>query len=248
MRGIQGLAIAGFLGLLGLTLNWVYLQQKTKDVKTDVFIGIRDGVDLQPGDIIKEEHLMPVSVPVANSIAGNLKQSVYLFERVSSVVNNRATRRMRGGELYFRDDFVTPTKELELEEKQRLIWVPVDSSSFVPSLVDPGDQITFILPVDPASRTRSVMVDGPGLTPSGDEGVADAEFIGPFTVKSLGNRLSSMKIASANHSTSVQERQVGIIVNVEGTKFEAKAMKLLDRLQNTNSRNIKVSLHPKKTK
>jgi hypothetical protein len=72
--------------------------------------------------------------------------------------------------------------------------------------------------------------------------------IGPFRIGSLGNRLGGRDVMHASRISQVQERQVGIIVKVEGDSLEAKAMTLLERLQEGTTGSIVVALHPRRPK
>lgn len=237
MKGMQGLAVAAVLGLLGVGLNWVYLSQKTKDIDAMSFIGIAPGTTIGPGDVLRREHLVEVKIPRIH--ARNLEDFIYLWQDVETVVGIHATRQYQGGELVKIEDYRTPPPELALEENERLIWIAVDSRSFVPSLVDPGDQITFLVP-----RFRTT-ADSAGSDDS-------PEPIGPFTIGSLGNRLGSREVMRSGRRSPVQERQVGIIVQVHPKpgaagewELEAKAKTLLTMLQQSNYRNVGVALHPK---
>jgi hypothetical protein len=236
MKGMQGIAVAAILGLLGVGLNWVYLSQKTRDIDSVSFIGIAAGKTLATGEALKREHLAEVKVPRLH--ARNLENFAYLWQDVDTVVGIKATRPYQGGDLVLISDYRTPPPELELSDDERLIWIAVDSRSFVPSLVDPGDLITFIVP----TTTAPARTDGsPSPLP-----VESTEMIGPFKVGSLGNRLGSRDVMQANRLSPVQERQIGIIVRREGSKLEKSAMALIERLNETGYRNIGVALHPKK--
>ena len=260
MKGVQGLIIAAILGVFGGALNWVYLQQKTQSFKTRQFVGIKPGATLIPGDLIKEEHLEMVPVPAGRE--GDLAQFAYLWETRKTVAGIRATRKYTGGELVFRTDYTPPPPDLKLAENQRLIWITVDSRTFVPDLVDPGDEITFLVPTAAAPTPAPLRpaVD-PALNPDPAAGGAEnpapldrldrlptegTELIGPFVVGSLGNRLGSIDVMKANRLAQSNERQVGIMVTVKGTKLDENAMKLLDRLRKVNYTNIGVALHKKK--
>jgi hypothetical protein len=138
---------------------------------------------------------------------------------------------------------VTPATDIKLGPKERLQWVPVDSKSFVPGMVNPGDLITFIVP----TRASSSPTPAGSIAEvrSGDVPLDSHELIGPFKVGSLGNRLSSKEIHDANRLSTDNERIVGIIVEADGDRLHADAMKLLDRLEKSGYRNIGVLLHPR---
>lgn len=233
MKGAQGLIIAAFFGLLGIALNWVYLQNKLRDAETVQFLGIKDGVAIKTGDLIQEADLVPVPVPEFN--ARWLRPFVFLYADVNTIAGTRSTRTMEGGELFTRHDYRTPPPELELKEDERLMWVTVSNSGFVPSLLNPGDQITFIIPTPPRMAA-------PGQNPAVST-VNSYEEVGPFTIKTLGNRLGTDQTMRAQHIAQVQERDIGIIIKLEKDgKKEPKAQKLLDLLSRSNRRDVSIQL------
>lgn len=232
MKGAQGLIVAVFFGLLGIALNWVYLQNKLRDADTVQFLGIADGVSIKTGDLIQEADLVPVPVPEFN--AKKLKPFVYLYADVNTIAGTRSTRVLEGGELFTRHDYRTPPPELELKENERLIWVTVSNSGFVPSLLNPGDQITFIIPTPTRNSTGAA-------NPAAATAVAYEE-VGPFRIKTLGNRLGSKAVMDADHTPQVQERDIGIIIVEENGKKEPKAVKLLELLARSNRRDVSIQL------
>ena len=84
MKGSIGLIIAAGLGLLAVAVNWVYLSQKTEGSGSVAFIGVRDGVTIKVGDLIKKDQL--VRVPVPKKQADQLKKFVYLYDEINTVV------------------------------------------------------------------------------------------------------------------------------------------------------------------
>jgi len=249
MKGIQGLIVAAGLGLLAAALNYLYLSEQSRGFTGVNFIVVKSGVAIRPGDVINESHLDKISVPKAS--AENLKEAAYLWQDLNTVVGIKATREYKENELLFRSDYRTPRPELALKANERLIWVTVDSRAFVPELVDPGDEVTFILPtpLGPTPAAPSVLpgtdtpepvrVDPPG------GGSGAMEMVGPFKVGSLGNRLGRTEVMRASSITPVQQQQIGIVVRWEGNKLEANAMKLQDRLARVNYSNVSVVLHPR---
>ena len=49
-----------------------------------------------------------------------------------------------------REDLKEPLKELELAKGESIRWIPVESRSYEPSLITPGDQVAFIVPKRPS--------------------------------------------------------------------------------------------------
>ncbi|MDA1051535.1 MAG: hypothetical protein O3C40_13785 [Planctomycetota bacterium] len=243
MKGAYGLIFAVFLGLLGGVLNWLYLENKTRDVASVSFLGIAEGVSVAPGQPLAGRHFVEVRIPERH--AKNLQDFVYLYDDRATLEGSPATRDYEGGELVFRADHRTPPAELKLDDNEEMFWVPVDSRSFVPSLVNPGDRITFIVPVYASQPTRLG-----SNAPAEDvaESVADAvvgptEEIGPFRVKSLGDRLGTLDVMKASRRAPLQERQIGIVVDITKPEEVERAKRLRDRLATSDYRNIGIILH-----
>jgi hypothetical protein len=241
MKGMQGLIVAGLLGVLGVALNWIYLQGKTKDYASVSFLGIKPEVTIEPGQIIREDQLEPVPIPEGH--AGNLKEFVYLHEERGTIVGITATRPYQAGDLLFRQDYRTPPAQLKLGPDEKLIWIPVNSSSFVPELVDPGDRIEFIIPI---YETRPPPAAGDGgegsVTTTPARHVVRTETIGPFRVGSLGSRLASREVARGNRLSTSQERLVGIVISQKDVRERDNAANLQGRILSGEYRDIGVAL------
>jgi hypothetical protein len=242
MKGSLGIIVAVFLGALALMLNWYYLYSKTRDIATIEFIGVNRPV--AAGEVLREEYFEPVPVP-ATTNTKYLRQYAYLYSDKSTVANIKATRDYEPHELVMRSDYRTPQPELNLAEDERLLLISVDSRNFVPELVDPGDLVTFVIPRGGGGGRPTPA--SPGDVPDVREDVLleGNEMIGPFTVASLGSRLSSAKVMRANRAPTAEERIVGIRVKVEGDGLERKAIRLLELLNDSDGRNIQVVLHPR---
>jgi hypothetical protein len=125
-----------------------------------------------------------------------------------------------------------------LAADERVLWIPVDTRTFVPSLVNAGDNVSFIVP-----RVGSTFP-----TPAGDEtpGKAPAmtDTIGPFRILALGNRLGSQEVLRAAGQTASQENVMAVAIKSVGGEFDDKGQKLLDTLRLTNFQQCQVILHP----
>lgn len=240
MKGMQGLIIAGLLGLVGVALNWIYLQGKAKDFQTVSFIGIRSGATIEPGTTIKEQHLAAVTVP--KDYADNLREFVYLYKDLPTVVGISATRSYREGDLIYREHYRTPPPQLKLQEGEKLIWIPANGDSFVPDLVDPGDQIEFIVPVYESrpAPTGDGTESGPMMTAANR--VMRTMQIGPFRVGSLGSRLASNRLARGSRIRSSQERLVGIVIDTKKPTEMENAEALQARVLSGEYQNLGVAL------
>jgi len=233
VKGVQGLMIAGFFGLLGIVLNWLYLQQKASDLETTTFLGVRRDTTIAQGEVISRDDL--VGVPIPDMHARRLSDFVFTYKELPTVAGTRATRDYQGGDFIHREHYRTPPPKLDLQEDERLIWVPV--SGAVPSLLNPGDRIKFVIPATGRTTGGEGMENPIPLT--------SLEEIGPFTIKSLGNRLSSSDVWRGNRLSQSREREIGVVVREEGGKLEPKAIRLLELLNQSNRRNISVILYPR---
>ena len=230
MKALQGLIVAALLGGVAVVLNWIYLEKKASEFQMESFLGIRDDVKLRLGETLLESHF--AEVPVPKRYAEKLKKYVFLYRDKGTVAGIKATRDYEGGDLVYREDYKTPARALKLKPDERLIWVTVESRAFVPALVNPGDQITFIFP-------------RPGPTGTAKQTVSASEAIGPFTIGALGTRLGDFNVSRGYSAARTEERQVGIIVRVEGGELEANALRLLE-LTTGGNRSVAVALHPRK--
>jgi len=259
MNNWIGLLIALSLAMIAGVLNWKYLERKTDEVETVSFVAIKDGVSMEPGDKFLENHFAKLDVPKKN--AGYLQQSAVLFEDRHTVVSMKALHRYRGGDVILRQELKTPPEELNLEKGELGFWVPVGGTSFVSSLITPGDMVSFyistsrgIRPTLPTQEPETEQEDpekwnleGKPQVPVIEEG--PAELIGPFRVISVGPRLGSFEVSRAAGTRSAQENVLGIAIKTNATGLlEPQGMKLKDRVLTSGFRQAGVLLHPRTKK
>lgn len=242
MKGIQGLIIAIVLGILGALCNWAYLAGRASQEETVAFVGIRDGKTVNRGESLRDDDLVAIKIPAR--LAGNLKNLAVLFDAKQSVVGQPVWRNMTGECLLMNDDIKTPPSELKLEEGEAVMWIPVDTRAFVPSLVKPGDTVFFkvSLPSGPTPAGR-----GDGLKPVASPGSGSVRTIGPFTILALGNRLGSPEVMRAAKMPQLQENVLAIRVSSHVADEKQLADTLFELLQATNFRQVGVELHSRKT-
>ena len=235
MKGLQGLVIAIVLGLAAAALNWFYLVRQSQQVEMVAFIGIHPDQYVERGERLRNEQLVPVKVP--KNAVGNLQEFAVLDSARATVIGQAVSRPLGGGRLLLQEDLDTPPPTLSLREAERIMWVPVDSRSFVPSLITPGDMVTFKFP-----RTSPTPA-GVALNPQTGQPAVPAELverIGPFRVLSVGNRLGSAEVMKAAKIPQMQENVLGISVTPE---VEARADKLWALLQATDFRSVGIEKH-----
>lgn len=249
MKGIYGVLIAVALGLAAALLNWSYLARKARDVEREAFLGVADGVTIRPGDLFKEEDLVAVEIPKHR--VGVLPQFAVHYADRFTVIGGHAVREFEGGQLILRQDLKAPPPEPRpLAADEREIGIPVDTRTFVPSLYKAGDWISFVVP-----KVRSALQPPPDENDDESSGTpepapsaaapAGTETIGPFEIRTIGNRVASSDVSRASRMKQVQENVLNIIVKVEGDELEPKAQKLSDLLLTYNIRQFVILGHPR---
>lgn len=257
MNNWIGLLIALSLALVAGVLNWKYLERKTEEIELVSFVAIKDGVRIKPGETFLEKHFASLDIP--RKSVGYLRESAVLFEDRQTIVSMKAVRSYRGGDVLLRQELKTPPAKFKLGKDELAIWIPVDSGSFVSSLVTPGDMVSFFVGLPKAS-----VGSGESATPGIDDhdpewnldGVqpmkaappiafGDSELIGPFRILSLGGRLGSYQVSKASGQSSARENTMGIAVRKVGDGVEAKAEKLLKHINSSTFRQAGVLLHPR---
>jgi hypothetical protein len=247
MKSIQGLLVAVGLALVAAVFNWMYLNSGPSREATVFFVGIKKGETVRAGEALRDEHL--VQVPIPEVWAGDLRDFAFEWKDRPTVVGSPVVRTITGGYLLLNDDLHTPPQKIKFEPGDSVIFVPVDTRAFVPSLLEPGDKVSFMvarssvptlaMPSPPPGGLTKVMpsADGSGASSSGPIE------IGPFTILALGNRLCSTEVMRASKGPQqVQENVLTIRVPAEGV--EAKNAEILSSLlQATNFREVGVKLH-----
>lgn len=268
MKGIQGLIIAIGLGIVGAIFNFAYLGSKARELETVDFIGIKSDVTVARGERLSEAHLDRVAIP--HNAVHNLKDYAYLYSDRNTVVGQAVWRVLEGGSILLRNDLKTPPQELTFGQdvkpgvEELALGVPIDSRKLVPSLIVPGDTVSFVVSQIGGPTLAPTPAPAPGSSPSASDserltptaaapnlrpGISgNVELIGPFKILSLGNRLGSPDVMRASRTPQVQENVMMILVRKEGGQLEPEAVKLLKLLDETNSRPLGYLLHPRTQK
>jgi hypothetical protein len=242
MKGLPGLMIAAGLGVVGAVCNWFYVSKQARDYEKVAFVTIRSDAQINVGDRFKSDHFDKVDIPKKN--VGNLDQVAVTWNDAATAIGVPAARSFRGGELLLRQDLTTPAqRDLSqlLGPNEVLRWVPVDPRSFVPEHVNPGDQVSFIVPVLPGGQP----------TPAGNSqnlAAAPTQIVGPFEILALGTRKGRREILRAAGESSGQENLVGVRVQIVNGALEAKAVQLFAVLQQTGNKGVGVMLHSARKK
>ncbi len=235
MKGLQGLVIAIVLGLAAGALNWFYLVRQSQQVAMVAFVGVRSDQYVERGERLRNDHLVAINVP--KNAVGNLTDFAVLDTARPTVLGQAVSRPLPGGSLLLQVDLATPPPELNLGKDERIMWIPVDNRSYVPSLVTPGDMVTFkvmrMVPT-PAGGPEDPETGRPPM-PAGP-----VERIGPFKILSVGNRLGSAKVMRAENLPQMQENVLGISITPE---VEARADRLWAMVQGSDFRSVGIEKH-----
>jgi Flp pilus assembly protein CpaB len=238
MRGLPGIIIAVALGIVGAICNWAYLAQQASRMEKVSFLALDNNAQLNVGDRFQKSHFQKVDIPRDN--LGNLNEVAVLYREIDSVVGMAATKAYRGNEILLQQDLLTPgERDLShlLAENEVARWVPIDSGSFVPERVSPGNLISFIVSGPGTASTQGNSAE-PIITSS------STQIIGPFRILSLGARTGDRDVRRANsNSRARQEHLIGISVKIENGKLEPKADQLFEALATRNNSPLQVLLH-----
>ncbi len=245
MKGIHAFLLAAVLGAAGAIFNYFYLASKLQHVDTVGFVGIKADSDVARGERLTDEHLEEVRIP--ERYVGNLEDVAVPYSAVGSVRGEPVSRPLVGGSLLLRQDLTTPTQDLKLGPNEAIIWVPIDTRSTVPSLIEPGDQVSFMVSTSrigmptPAAGFES---EPPEPVPEFSRSSGPIETVGPFKVLSLGNRLGSSEVFKSAKLPLMQENVIGILVELDRNgEMMPDARHLVDLLNATGNYPVGIMLH-----
>ena len=261
--GIRGLIVALGLGFVGAVFNFMYLNTLSQEVARIEFVGVKHGRTIEKGEPVSVDDLE--IVPVPKSAAGNLAQFAVLADAKAGVIGRNVCRTVQGGSLLMSDDLKTPPLELNFSQtagpneksRERAMWIPFDTRSFVPALINPGAEISLLLPKIAAGGRAALPT--PAAPPAGDPAAEgqptptpvvapssiETEIVGPFRVLSVGNRLGTVEVMKASKLMQSNESLLTISVTVDAQgNLEPKAQRLWDLLRASNYQGAGVMLHP----
>jgi hypothetical protein len=242
MKGVQGVIVAMGLGTVGALLNWAYLTGRSSQDAIVSFVGIKEGQAANRGEALRDEHLVELQIP--ERWVGNLRDFAVLWAAKETVIGRPVWRTLSGQCLLLSDDLKTPPEQLKLDEGEEIMWIPVESRAFVPALISPGDRVMFLVPrltpALPGNIAGNSAAHSSAAKPGDDASQAEpgtTREMGPFQVRTLGNRLGSAQVWAAAKIPQLQENVIGISVKPREKK---QAMALWDVLQATNFRQVGV--------
>lgn len=251
MKGLQGLLIAAGLGVAGAILNWFYIQKQAREYESVAFVAVRADAGVNLGDRFKGGQLERVDVPKRR--VGNLERTAVQWNARGNVIGMYATRSYGefGDEILLNQDLKTPAhKDLNslISESERVIWLPVDSRTFNPLHVNPGDEVSFMVSLYAAQSRVPTTSSSVSRTGTGT-GSARSEIVGPFRILALGNRKGRVEVRRAAGLSSGGESTIAIAVELEKSgQLGADAERISEVLQLTNFQGVQVLLHPAPSK
>ena len=242
MKGVQGILLTIGLGLAGAVCNWMYLERLAGREAKLSFIGIRSDVQINVGDTLREDQLVKIDIP--KSAVGNLEQVATLWSDIKVVSGWPSNRSFRGGELVLHQDIKTPgAKDLneKLGKNEVALWIPIDMRTFNSARVNPGDEVSFILP-----KTGGLTM-APG---TGDQGgttsvSANSDIVGPFQILEIGNRTGRPEVQRASGVRQTIDSSITIVAKLEKGQLDTKSERITEYMRSSKSQGLQVILHPK---
>ena len=247
MKGFQGILIAVGLGITGGVCNWFYLERQADKYVRVSFVAIAPGTTINRGDQFAKSHFQEVGFPEKQ--LGNLELTAVKWDAYKTVIGLRATKNYAPNEILLVQDLKTPARQdlnRLIKDDERVMWIPVDSRTFNASHVNPGDQVSFLVPK--LSRSFPTVANG-----TNDNGNADvklavdksaSDIIGPFFILALGDRKGRSDVLKASGGSFGSENEIAIVVKIKGNTLEPKAQQISDIVSQRNLRGVQVLLHP----
>ena len=223
---------------LGETIEYSSLHA-CRSTLEDPTIG--ENVKINVGDKFKEGDFMPVKIPRMN--VGNLDTVAVHWQDRNTIYGEPATKSYSPNEILFQKQIRTPpemdVKKL-LAADERAMWIQVDTRTFVPQLVNAGDNVSFVVP----RMGGSFPTPAEGGDAGGEKPASSTELVGPFRILALGNRLGSQSVQIASGTMPSQENVITVAVKIIDGDFEPKTQRLLEVMKMTNNQQLQVVLHP----
>ena len=180
MNPLIKLALPLGLGVAAAGMNWVALHKGPPPRAFGVAVA-----DIKAGDVLKESHFGKVMVGGETSTA--LPRTAIPFEQLDTIYGREATRDVRKGDLVLWQDSTRPGWELAVQADEKALPISLDGLSSVPTLIRVGDQIGFLVARDRGPAPRS---DSPAVRQQQRPEDVDLDYVGPFRVLSVGDRIS----------------------------------------------------------
>lgn len=232
MKGIFGIWMALLLGVAGAFCNWFYLAQAAKGFEEIDFIAVGEA-PINPGDRFTESSFVKLRVPALH--VGWLESSAVRYKDLNTVVGLKATRGLAKGQVLLLQDLEQPPPpdvKANLGPDEKLMWLPLDTSLVVTSLLKAGDSVWFVVP--PLVRAPTPAT---GSTPA-----SDTRVIGPYRILGMGTRLGSSEKLLAVGGSTRQENLMAVAVTLKDGKLDPAGEELSKVLAATNFKGVQVLL------
>jgi hypothetical protein len=244
MKGIYGLIVAIGLGAAGAILNWAYLASQASHEETIAIIGIKKDKTINCGQVLREDDIVKLEIP--KRAIGSLRDYAVLYSAKAGAVGRAVGRPLTGPCLLLHEDLDRPRGRLELEEGETAQSVPVDTRTFVPSLLMPGDIVSFRVSRPTVPTLATAGVPARARAAEGDDDSDSNPPIGPFKVLAIGNRLGNPDVMRAAKVPQLQESVLTIRVSKRVAGEEENFKRLWALLQATNFRQVGIEIHYRK--
>lgn len=256
MKGFNGLILGLGIGIAAALFNWAYVTRATGSIETVAFFGIAADRNVEAGQILAAEDLVPVPLPAAT--ARRLKGFAFVYpDDRATVVGMRTTRPVPGGSILLVDDLRPPPPKLVFggqpagNDEEIAMFIPIDTRTIVTSLLEPGDMVSFIISAPTPAEASASGEESPDAPqsllppPTGAQSLppGSPRIVGKFKILAIGNRLSNLDIHRAYQLPQSQENVLTIGVRLVGGRLEPKAEQLWKMLEATNFRQVGVILH-----
>ena len=238
MKGLQGLLIAAALGVVAAVCNWLYVNRQAAGYERVSFVGVRASAQVNAGDTFEESDFERVEVP--QQYLGDLDKRAVRWADRSTATGLKAARSYFNDEILLVQDLTTPAQRNLSEilgENEAARWVPADPATFVPRHFNPGDLVSFVVPVAGGTgRSTGNGTDAPQAVLT--------ETIGPFEILALGDRQGRAELLRSRGASVGQENKIAIRVKVKGNGLDDPAAERLFQLLHQNGyKGVEVMLY-----
>lgn len=160
------------LGLAAAALNLAAVSQS----RPETWRGVRVARDLAAGEVLGAADLEPAEL---TGDPGSLARTAIPWSSMGILLARPVPRALRAGDLVLWRDAVPEPEELSAAPGEKALMIALEGIAVQPTLLRVGDDVGFLVADD----------DEPSPSVEGD-GSADYLYLGPFSLLSVGERLS----------------------------------------------------------
>jgi hypothetical protein len=214
MRTVLKLLIPLGLGVLAAFLN---LTAATTAKQPVYFVCAKS--DIPAGTLFTEQNLKVLPVPA--DAVGSLKEAAVPYSERAILYDRECPRSLKAGDVIFYRDATPAEPQLVIRPGEIAVHLSLEGflTSSLPAIVNVGDEIGFYV------FRKGAPEAGKGETPK--QG-AEAEYIGPFRIVSLGKRITrDLPDRSGSSSTDVREITFAVVKDKAG-KIDEKIQRLVE--------------------